>query len=106
VLQQKVAAGAISNDDYASLDETSKASLSILVESRSLPRHLVSVRRNLSEAVVKRLKEILLSMDQDDEGQKILRQTDNTTKFDMLPGGEEEFRRKLINLYRPRGGRK
>jgi hypothetical protein len=45
-------------------------------------------------------------MDQDDEGQKILRQTDNTTKFDTLPGGEEEFRRKLIDLYRPRGGKK
>jgi phosphonate transport system substrate-binding protein len=106
VLQEKVAAGAISNDDYASLDETSKAGLSILVESGSLPRHLVSVRRSLSEAVVKRLKEILLNMDQDDEGQKILRQTDNTTKFDTLPGGEEEFRRKLIDLYRPRGGKK
>jgi phosphonate transport system substrate-binding protein len=106
VLHEKVAAGAISNDDYASLDETSRATLPILVESGSLPRHLVSVRRNLSEAVVKRLKEILLGMDQDDEGQKILRQTDNTTKFDMLPGGEEEFRRKLIDLYRPRGGKK
>ena len=106
VLEEKVAAGAISNDDYMSLDETSKASLLILVESESLPRHLLSVRRNLSEAVVKRLKEILLSMHQDDEGQKILRQTDNTTKFDMLPGGEEAFRRKLIDLYRPRGGRK
>lgn len=106
VLQEKVAAGAISNDDYGSLDETNKASLSILVESGSLPRHLVSVRRNLSEAVVKRLKEILLNMDQDDEGHKILRQTDNTTKFDALPGGEEGFRRKLIDLYRPRGGKK
>ena len=99
VLDEKVAAGAISNDDYAILDETSKARLSILVQSGSLPRHLVSVRRNLSEAVVKRLKEILLSMDQDDEGQKILRQTDGTTKFDTLPGGEEVFRRKLNDLY-------
>lgn len=105
VLQDKVAAGAISNDDYASLDETTKASLLILVESESLPRHLVSVRRALPEPVVKRLKEILLGMHQDDEAQKILRQTDNTTKFDLLPGGEEAFRRKLLDLYRPRGGR-
>jgi phosphate/phosphite/phosphonate ABC transporter binding protein len=106
VLEEKVAAGAISTDDYASLDETSKGRLSIVVESGSVPRHLVSVRRNLPEAVVKRLKEILLSMDQDDEGQKILRQTDNTTKFDTLPGGEEAFRRKLSDLYRLRGGKK
>ena len=106
VLEQKVAAGAISNDDYVSLDETSKDRLSILVESGSLPRHLVSVRRGLPEVAVNRLKEILLSMDQDDEGQKILRQTDNTKKFDTLPGGEEAFRRKLLDLYRPRGVRK
>lgn len=105
VRQEKVAAGAISNDDYASLDETTKASFSILVESESLPRHLVSVRRNLPEPVVERLKEILLSMHQDDEGQKILRQTDNTTKCDTLPGGEEAFRRKVIELYRPRGNK-
>lgn len=105
VLQEKAAAGAISNDDFASLDEASKARLSILVESESLPRHLVSVRRDLSEPMVKRLKQILLSMDKDDEGRKILRQSDNTTKFDSLPGGEEAFRRKLIDLYRPRAGK-
>jgi len=109
VREEKVAAGAISNDDYASLaslDETSKAGLVVLVESGSVPRHLVSVRRNLPEAVIKRLKEILLSMHQDDEGQKILRQTDGTTKFDALPGGEEAFRRKLNDLYHLRGEKK
>jgi phosphonate transport system substrate-binding protein len=62
VREEKVAAGAISNEDYASLDETSKARLAVLGESGSVPRHLVSVRRNLPEAVIKRLKEILLSM--------------------------------------------
>jgi len=64
------------------------------------------VRRNLPEAVIKRLKEILLSMHLDDEGQKILRQTDGTTKFDTLPGGEEAFRRKLNDLYHFRGEKK
>jgi phosphonate transport system substrate-binding protein len=106
VREEKVAAGAISNEDYASLDETSKARLAVLVESGSVPRHLVSVRRNLPDEVIKRLKEIFLSMHQDDEGQKILRQTDGTTKFDALPGGEEAFRRKLNDLYHLRGEKK
>ena len=106
VREEKVAAGAISNEDYASLDDTSKVRLSILAESGSVPRHLVSVRRNLPEAVIKRLTEILVSMHQDDEGQKILRQTDGTTKFDTLPGGEEAFRRKLNDLYHLRGEKK
>ena len=105
VVQSKVAAGAISNDDYASVDDTSKASISILGESESVPRHLVSVRKDLPEAMAKRLKEILLSMHQNEEGKTILRQTDGTTQFDLLPGGEESVRRKLVELYRPRGGR-
>lgn len=41
-------------------------------------------------------------MHQDDDGRKILRQTDNTTKFDLLPGGEVTVRRKLFELFRPR----
>ncbi len=103
VLQKKVAAGAISNDDHASLDENTKAAISILGESESLSRHLVSARKDLTEPVKKRLKEILLNMHHDDEGQKILRRIDNTTKFDSLPGGEESVRRKLIELFRARG---
>jgi len=60
----------------------------------------------ITECLIKVLpapREILLSMHQDDEGQKILRQTDGTTKFDTLPGGEEAFRRKLNDLYHLRG---
>ena len=102
VLKKKVGAGAFSNDDYAKVNEASKASLSILGESESMPRHLVSVRKDLPEPVVNRLKEILLSMHQNEEGRKILQQTDATTKFDLLPGGEEMVRRKLVELYRPR----
>jgi phosphonate transport system substrate-binding protein len=105
VLKKKVGAGAFSNDDYANLNDASKASMSILGESESMPRHLVSVRKDLPDPIVKRLKEILLNMHQDGEGQKILGQTDNTTKFDPLPGGEEAVRRKLVELYRPRGGK-
>jgi phosphonate transport system substrate-binding protein len=105
VLQKNVAAGAFSNDDHASLDERSKAAIAILGESELMPRHLVSVRKDLPEPVKKRLKEILLSMHRDDEGQKILSQTGNTTKFDALPGGEELVRRKLVELYRPRGNK-
>jgi ABC-type phosphate/phosphonate transport system substrate-binding protein len=67
-----------------------------------MPRHLVSVRKDLPEPVVNRLKEILLKMHEDEEGAKILRQTDNTTKFDALPGGAEAVRRKLVEVYRPR----
>jgi phosphonate transport system substrate-binding protein len=102
VMQKRVAAGAFSNDDFAHVDDTTKASLAMLAETESMPRHLVSVRKDLPEPVVKRLKGILLSMHQDKEGQTILEKADNTTKFDSLPGGEQMVRRKLVELYRQR----
>jgi phosphonate transport system substrate-binding protein len=102
VLQNKVAAGAFSNDDYAGLEDKSRVLIAILAESEAMPRHLVSVRKDLPGPVAKRLKEILLNMHQDEEAQTILRETDNTTKFDTLPGGEEMVRRKLVELYRQR----
>ena len=101
-MQKKVAAAAFSSDDFANVADPSKASISILGETESVPRHLVSVRKDLPEPIVKSLKEVLPSMHQDEAGQKILRQTDNTTKFDPLPGGEETVRRKLVELYRLR----
>jgi phosphonate transport system substrate-binding protein len=103
VVSRRVAAGAISNDDFAVLDEKAKAATAIVVETETFPRHLVSVRKDFGPARTKRLREILLSMDQDEEGRMILQKIDNTTKFDLLPGGEESVRRKLVELYRPRG---
>jgi phosphonate transport system substrate-binding protein len=65
VLSKKVAAGAFSSDDYAALDEKEKSDIAILAETGAFPRHLVSIRKDLNAAVAKRLKEALLSMDQD-----------------------------------------
>ncbi|MDZ4342689.1 MAG: phosphate/phosphite/phosphonate ABC transporter substrate-binding protein [Candidatus Binatia bacterium] len=103
VLAKNVAAGAFSNDDYAGVGEKEKSAISILAESASLPRHLVSIRKDLPAPVAKRLKEVLLAMHEDVEGRAILQRADNTTKFDLLPGGEESMRKKLVELFRFRG---
>jgi phosphonate transport system substrate-binding protein len=102
VLSNQVAAGAISNDDYAALDEKKRADIVVLAETETFPRHLVSVRKDFPPALTEQLKETLLAMNQNEEGRGILQKTDNTTKFDYLPGGEEAVRRKLIELFRPR----
>lgn len=103
VLAKKVAAGAFSNDDYAGVGEKEKTAISILAETTNLPRHLVSIRKDLPTPLPKRLKEVLLAMHEDAEGRAILQRTDNTTKFDLLPGGEESMRQKLVELFRFRG---
>ena len=103
VFDNQVAAGAFSDDDYGALDEEKRAAITILATSETLPRHLVSARRDLDRTVKNRVTEILLSMHEDEEGRKILQKTDSTTKFDLLPGGEPMARRKLIETFRPRG---
>jgi phosphonate transport system substrate-binding protein len=99
VLTEQVAAGAFSDDDYAALDERRKADIVILAETERLPRHLLSIRKDLDPAVAKRLEEVLLSMHEDPEGRKILEKTDQTTKFDALPGGEAAMRRRLLETF-------
>ena len=102
VLSNRVAAGAFSDDDYGALDEKRKAEIRILAQTDPFPRHLVSVRKALDPKVKDRLREILLSMHQDEEGRVIMLKTDNTTKFDLLPGGEALIRRKLVETFRAR----
>lgn len=102
VLSKRVAAGAFSDDDYGALDGSRKADIIILAQTDLFPRHLVSVRKDLDPMVKNRLKEVLLAMNQEDEGRSIMQQTDNTTKFDRLPGGEVLVRRKLVETFRSR----
>jgi phosphonate transport system substrate-binding protein len=98
VLTQQSAAGAFSND-FAALDDKKKSEVAQLAQTDRLPRHLVSVRSDLAPALVASLETILLSMDDDAEGRKILQKTDGTTKFDVLPGGEAAMRRRLLESF-------
>jgi phosphonate transport system substrate-binding protein len=99
VLTNRVAAGAFSNDDYAALDDSKKSQITILAETASLPRHLVSVRKDLAPELAKGLEKALLSMHQDPAGRSILQKADGTTKFDALPGGELAVRQRLLDTY-------
>jgi phosphonate transport system substrate-binding protein len=99
VLTDQVAAGAFSDDDYAGLDEKKKSEIIILAETERLPRHLLSVRKDLPPGLAKRFEQILLSMHEEPEGRKILEKTDHTTKFDLLPGGEAGMRRRLLETF-------
>ncbi len=99
VLTKKAAAGAFSDDDYARLDEKKRSDIIILAETERLPRHLVSVRKDFSLALADRLEKILLSMHENDQGRKILKNTDDTTKFDLLPEGDAGLRRRLSEIF-------
>jgi phosphonate transport system substrate-binding protein len=99
VLTNQAAGGAFSDDDYAKLEDKTKAEIGVLAQTERLPRYLVSIRKDLAPALTDRLKAILLSMSEDDEGRRILQKTGETTKFDMLPEGEEGMRRRLLDTF-------
>ena len=99
VLTKQVAAGAISDDDYNGLDEKRKSEMVILAHTERLPRHLVSVRSDLAPQIVGQLNDLLVAMHDDAEGQRILKKTDQTTKFDALPGGEAALRKRLLDSF-------
>ncbi|MBI1998565.1 MAG: phosphate/phosphite/phosphonate ABC transporter substrate-binding protein [Deltaproteobacteria bacterium] len=99
VLTKRVAAGAFSNDDHAALDEKKRNDILVLAQTELLPRHLLSVRKDMPLGLVGRLEKTLLAMHEDAEGRKILQNTDATTKFDPLPGGEAVMRRRLLDSF-------
>jgi len=105
VLAKQAAAGAFSNDDLDALEEKKKADIAALAQTDRLPRHLLSVRSDLAPGLVSRLEKILLAMDDDAEGRKLLQKTDGTTKFDILPGGEAAMRRRLLDSFYSPGGK-
>ena len=81
------------------LDAKTKKELIVLARTEKLPRHLVSVRVDLAPALAGRIEKILLAMQEDNEGRRILKQIDGTTKFDALPDGEPALRRMLSEAF-------
>ncbi len=85
VLRERVMAGATDEQSYEKEGRTNLDSLKIIERSYALPRHVVSYRADLPPKLLARIKEILLAMDQSEEGKKTLKEFENTTKFDELP---------------------
>ena len=85
VLRKKVVAGALDNQSLEKEAHGELNNLKILYKTFSFPRHIVSYRADLPATVVARIKEILLNMHQSEEGRKVLKEFENTSRFDELP---------------------
>lgn len=94
VLNGAVAAGAIDGDKYLRFAK-SLDGFRVLSETRPFPRQLVSYRRNLPAKLVGKIRQILLAMPQTDDGAKVLKDFENTTKFDDIPAQTLERAAKL-----------
>lgn len=95
VLKSKVDAGAVNEDYYQGLVGSRIAELKIILTTGAVPRNLVCVRRSLDPRVKNALQNVLLAMDESEEGRTVLSEFEATTKFDRCPGGPE---RQLVDI--------
>ena len=84
ILEGKVAGGGVSNGDFEDLPADMKEKLAIFDETMSVPRQLVSVRPGLDRPIVNKVQQLLISLDQTDEGRSILEGLKKTSRFDPL----------------------
>jgi phosphonate transport system substrate-binding protein len=64
-----------------------RETLKIIGATKSVPRQLIAVRKDLDPRLLKALKEVLSNMDKDPDGQAVLKRQQNTTKIDEIPAG-------------------
>ena len=97
VLSGKVTAGGVSNEDYEELSDEMMSQIVTLGQTIKVPRQLVSVRPGLDPQVVDRVRELLIGLDQTEEGMRLLLGL-KTTKFDPFPTQEQASLRELRKI--------
>jgi len=86
----KVDAAATSHREFQVLRPEIRDGLKIIARTKSVPRQIISVRKDLDPKIVAALREILINMDKDPEGQAALKGQQRTTKIDEIPPGYQE----------------
>ena len=84
LMQGRVAAAALSNQDYYALPDQVKQELVTLASTAPVPRQLVSVRPHIDPQLEDKIFEILTGMDEDEFGAKILFDFKENKMFDAL----------------------
>ena len=100
ILQRRVVGGGVSNQDYDKIPDKIKQQLIVFDQTVAVPRQLVSARPGLDPGVVDRVRELLIGLEQTDEGQQILTNLKKTRKFDPLPDDSEAALSELGKLMK------
>lgn len=86
----KVDAAATSHREFQVLRPEIRDGLKIIARTKSVPRQIISVHKDLDPKIVASLREILINMDKNPEGQAALKGQQRTTKIDEIPPGSLE----------------
>lgn len=93
LIMGRVDAAATSSREFNELRPDVRENLKIIGKTVSVPRQLIAVRKSLDSKLHRSLKETMLEMDKDPEGQQVLRRQQKTTKIDAIqPASIEQLR--------------
>lgn len=98
VLKNKFHGGAMSAKSFYDIAGGKATRLQIIFESILVPRHVVSHRRGIDNKLLDKVTQILLNMENDSEGKKVLAEFSKTKRFDELPGGNRNYLKPLLQL--------
>ena len=98
VLQGKVAGGGVSNQDYQRLTDELMGQLVAVDRTITVPRQLVSVRPGLDPALRQGIRDLLIGLEQTEEGRLLLDGLKKTRKFDLVPPESQESLVRLTEL--------
>ena len=84
-IEGKTAAGALDNQTFEKVPEDLRTEMKVLVETENITRNIVLVRANMPPSQIEAIETVLLAMDKTPEGQAVLKQFAETTKFDRFP---------------------
>ncbi len=99
VLQGRIAGGGISMQDYDELPAELKEQLITIDRTITVPRQIVSTRPGLSSDLVSKVRDLLIGLDQTEEGRQILEDM-KKSKFDPLPPDSEEALQEVKELMK------
>lgn len=85
VINGKVAAGAVDINSFMEVPEESRKAMTILAESEKVARHVVMVKPGMNPKEVEAIKAALIGMDKTPQGKTVLKEFEETAKFDEFP---------------------
>ncbi len=100
LLANRVDAAALAIRDFESLSNEHPGELRVLTRTVAVPRHILGTRHGLEARVRDALRDVLLSLHQEEHGRAALLSFKRTKKFDLIPGGAEEYLKPVRDLYR------
>ena len=85
VIRNKVVGASMGNEKLAKIAGADWGDIKVILETDKVPRQVVSYRPDIEPKLLARIEQVLIDMDKRDDGKHVLKEFENTVKFDHFP---------------------